>query len=1005
MALSSTGLTNNGAGAGLTNNFQIQYEDSLPGQANVITNANALMTVVENEFTVTTNWFNTPAGKFGTGNRQVVRLNRGTSGGANNSGYGNPINQDSQNGNANAGVAAGQVEMVWMNEWSEILMSLSGGKWNAGDSMGEGLSQYCGIVRFQAGHYNYYNSWVDQWLNLVPRQDWVNSTEGTDANAISFGCALGFIYYLNVQLNFTINEIIASGDSTMTMVYQKLTGDTASNPFEIYSALLEHAYPSSATAAIPGPVSDNPFPIAIVELWANKDTFGRDEVQDVINRRGGVWSQAFWLVVDGFSKNSFNSLGVAVSGPTGPFANLAGVTITRNPNVDFENGAQPAAAQRIRIPFDVTFTNASLANFPANGTATYGLTAFLTIGGNKINGSDAATIFELVAGADPYFTNIDTTPGDPIQNNVFYLSQDLRIFTATPGQNNTPVAGAPAFANDSVSGAFSWIQQLLVWLNQNFSDPSGPDPFNTALPGQGLALTDDSSVSPFTVDWSNIFNIKVYANYNFAIARVRLTGTAGPPGAASNTRVFFRLWSSQTADTDYQTGTTYRSDLDAAGLPASPLVGSDHTTIPFFATGNLGANSDYGGGGANTRDIEIAAGNDQVWAYYGCFLNVYDPSNVIDGQSVQARLTGTHHCLVAQIAQDDVPVPGGASPAASDKLAQRNLQVTLSDNPGPAETHRIPQTFDTRPSRLGGGHPDELMIDWGSIPAGSLASIYWPKVPAADVVSLARALYGRTDLTAADATTVQCKVTGGVTYIPIPPATGDNFAGLFTVDLPTGVTVGQEYHIIVRRVTTREFGRVARTFKTLPSNVKAVKVGAKAPARAKAARSVAATAKAFRWRRVIGNFAVKIPVTTREIMLWPEENTLAIMRWRLQQLQPASRWRPVLERYVGMIADRVDGLGGDSDGIEPSPFGVPVKAGEQSDEVTVVGKVSRILFNCFGDFEGFVIDDCHGSHSFHACHKGVECLVLQACRDELKLAVTTDRERVQRIRRIAILCC
>ena len=35
-----------------------------------------------------------------------------------------------------------------MNEWVEILMSLTNGNWNSLDSSGEGLSQYCGIVRF-----------------------------------------------------------------------------------------------------------------------------------------------------------------------------------------------------------------------------------------------------------------------------------------------------------------------------------------------------------------------------------------------------------------------------------------------------------------------------------------------------------------------------------------------------------------------------------------------------------------------------------------------------------------------------------------------------------------------------------------------------------------------------------------------------------------------------------------------------------------------------------------
>jgi hypothetical protein len=199
----------------LTTNFLVQYESTLPNQANEIANANALLAVVENEFTVTTGWFNTPGGKFGTGNRQVVNLN--LTGGGNNS-YGSAINVD---GTTNAESA----KMVFMNEWVEILMSLSGRKWNAGNSSGEGLSQYCGIVRFQVGHYKYYGSWVDSWLNQQPRQDWVNTTEGKDTNPVSFGCALAFIYYLNAQLTFSINQILAAGASNLATVYRTLTGD------------------------------------------------------------------------------------------------------------------------------------------------------------------------------------------------------------------------------------------------------------------------------------------------------------------------------------------------------------------------------------------------------------------------------------------------------------------------------------------------------------------------------------------------------------------------------------------------------------------------------------------------------------------------------------------------------------------------------------------------------------------------------------------------------------
>ena len=1023
MALKSDGLSNIGMGAGFTTNFHVQYEtglfDALPAaqanvvKANLIANANALLAVIENEFNVTTGWFNTPAGKFGTGQRQVVKLNLADGSGANNSGYGNPINLDAQSGNANAAQAAGIVQMVYMNEWVEILMSLSSGKWNAGDSSGEGLSQYCGIVRFQTGHYNYYGSWVDQWLNTTPRQDWVTTTKGNDGDVPSFGCALGFIYYLNTQLNFSINQIIAAGAANLATVYKTLTGDSG-NPYPFFADLLEHVYPSSATANIPGPVIDNPFPLARMSFWMNKNSFGKDEVQDVLNTSGGKWKKSFWLIVEGFSKNSFNALGITVAAFTGPFTGLAGISISQNPDIDFENAANPQTPQRIRIPFDIKFTNAALADFPGAGSQTYELDASLKIGGSKVPGSDTSTRFELLAGADPYFTNID-----PAQNNVFYLSQDLRVFTATPGKNPTPVPGAPAFTVDNSAGAYQYMQGLLNWLNNpanHFTD-GNVDPFvSGVIPQPGDALNGDSSVTPFTYEFKPAFPpvLQKYNNYNFALARVRLRGSAGPSGAAKNVRVFFRLWSTETADTDYQTGSTYPSTPDAAGLPGWPLVGSDHHTLPCFASGDLTVNADYNPGGANIRDIQIPtvpAGRDSVWAYYGCFLNIFDANNKIDGKPVQAWLNGTHHCIVAQIAADDAPVIPGSSPENTDKLAQRNLQVTFSDNPGPAATHRIPQTFDLRPSAAVGidgastAYPDELMIDWGGIPVGSVASIYWPQVQVADVLTLATKLYSSNALSSSDAHTLQCKITGGVSYIPIPPGGSENFAGLFTVDLPTMVVTGQEFNIVVRRIATRETQPpVILHTHSLPTNIDPHNKIKPKPLKNPDTKKGDSNSGSISWRYVVGTFSVKIPVTTGEVMLFPEENTLAIMKWRLQQMLPSNRWYPVLERYIGYIAGRIDGLGGNSVGILPSPDGVPPKMRVHSVEHSTTGKVCEVLYDCFGDFEGFVLSDCHDSNTFKTRRRGIEEIVLRACREGLLLTVFTTDKHHRHICKLVIHC-
>ena len=42
------------------------------------------------------------------------------------------------------------------------------------------------------------------------------------------------------------------------------------------------------------------------------------------------------------------------------------------------------------------------------------------------------TEFFFIAGADPYFANVQPNPSDPSKQNPPWLSQDLRVFTAVP---------------------------------------------------------------------------------------------------------------------------------------------------------------------------------------------------------------------------------------------------------------------------------------------------------------------------------------------------------------------------------------------------------------------------------------------------------------------------------------------------------------------------------------------------------------------------------------------
>jgi hypothetical protein len=738
----------------------------------------------------------------------------------------------------------------------------------------------------------------------------------------------------------------------------------------------------------------------------DKGTFGLDEVKDVIAHSGGIFSAAFWLAVEGFTVQQLTIDQPSIVWPTieGTFSSLQGVNVapsaTYAPVYDSSNLYLP---QRILFPFDITFTSQAYGDFPPSGETAEELNGYITIAGTAL--PQAAAVFYLVAGADPYFTNID-----PSQNNVFYLSQDLRVFTITPEVNNTTPVGNVKFTFQTggpttldTAAAYTYIRDLLGYFNATYSNPGGADPFSpnsSVLPGQSGALTGDSSVTPATPNPAN--QNAPFNNYNFALARVRLRGSSGTSGEAANVRVFFRLFGAQTNDTDYintssavSSGDPYitypSSPANAPNAPTSPLPGTDSSgaingcTIPFFAADDQ---SDLQDGGVNNQTIEIPMGDDQVWTYFGCFLNVYDPTYLVGGHTPQYWLAGgTHHCIVAQIAFGDAPIENSngviENPQNSNQLAQRNLQVTASGNPGFPVTHRIPQTFDIRPSPavLSGetgyllNYPDELMIDWGNTPGGSVASIYWPQVSASDVLQLAAELYPSQPLSAFDDHTVQCEVLSGMTYIPIPTGAGENFAGLITIDLPAGVRAGNEFDIVVRRVTSR---RPQQIFND---------------------RNFSATGgkRQFNWRYVVGAFQMKVPVERDAAILPPEENLLAILRWRLLLIDATNRWYPVLQRYISYVAARVKGLGGNPAKIKPSQYGTANQIGAQvpafphhhhKDRIEHTGKVSGLRYDRFGDFEGFLlVTEAGDERSFRSQEQDIEEIVRKAWVERILMSV------------------
>jgi hypothetical protein len=324
---------------------------------------------------------------------------------------------------------------------------------------------------------------------------------------------------------------------------------------------------------------------------------------------------------------------------------------------------------------------------------------------------------------------------------------------------------------------------------------------------------------------------------------------------------------------------------------------------------------------ANIQTITPGTGGEEVDHFFGCWLDLNQPSNKVlpveipatnvDGpfndsanppRSIQqAILRNPHQCFVAEIAFDGVVIPTGKTPYDWDKLAQRNLAWSDIPNPGVDGSRTALDTFEIRPTPAGlqpDQTPDELMIDWGKVPAGSVASIYLPGVDVDEVLTMASGMYTTHRLTRLDNHTLLCP-TGGITYIPVPAGTGSNYAGLLSIDLPATVTRGQEFNIVVRQVTN--------AFGSPPVIIFAAAAGT-APSK-------------LEWRRVLGAFQLTIPVSTKGLLLEREERLLSVLRWIAEAIPHDSRWYPVFVRYLDKVGDRVSGLGGDPDQITPSPDG------------------------------------------------------------------------------------
>lgn len=132
-------------------------------------------------------------------------------------------------------------------------------------------------------------------------------------------------------------------------------------------------------------------------------------------------------------------------------------------------------------------------------------------------------------------------------------------------------------------------------------------------------------------------------------------------------------------------------------------------------------------------------------------------------------------------------------------------------------------------------------------------------------------------LTALDAHTIQCPQ-GDVTYVPIPPGVARSVAGLMSLELPEGVRRGQSFEVTVHQISGRP-------------------------------------------RKTLGSFQLNIPISTNAVLLGPEMQRLSVFRYIAQGLPKDDPWRAVLERFLGQVAARVKGFGGNPDSVAAASDG------------------------------------------------------------------------------------
>jgi hypothetical protein len=152
---------------------------------------------------------------------------------------------------ADADYTGDKTAALFLAEAVEVMEAQQNSGWDCGASAGEGLSRAVAEL-LHPGVLDAYST-AGAWLDNG-RPNYVDESLPSDLDEMGNGCSVLFLFWL-AALGYAWEDIIAAGGTTLSQMYETLTGETGA--WETFSAVCEYNWPSGQRSGV---TTDNPWP-------------------------------------------------------------------------------------------------------------------------------------------------------------------------------------------------------------------------------------------------------------------------------------------------------------------------------------------------------------------------------------------------------------------------------------------------------------------------------------------------------------------------------------------------------------------------------------------------------------------------------------------------------------------------------------------------------------------------------------------------------------------------